>query len=129
MKIQTFRNMKGLVYGPDPKRIECDREGVLKIGTTEINVSPGGDSVLPLLFHGASADHKATFTDASGATYDLGKVEVRNGRINPPSPTAVEIMELRCKNDVLEAENEALWREIERLKKIFDTNSLNFLIK
>jgi hypothetical protein len=129
MKIQTFRNMKGLIYGPDPKRIECDTEGVLKIGSAEINVSPGGDSVLPLLFHGASADFKGTFTDTDGKTYDLGKVEVRGGRINPPSPTAVEIMELRCKEDVLEAENEALRREIERLDKIFDTNSLNFLIK
>lgn len=121
--------MQGLIYGPDPKRIDCDREGVLKIGTTEINVSPGGDSVLPLLFHGASVDHKATFTDAAGHTYDLGKIEVRNGRISPPSATAVELMKLRCRADSLEIENEALHREVEELRNIFDTNSLNFLIK
>lgn len=129
MQIQTFRNMKGLIHGSDPKRIGCEKSGVLKIGTTEISISAKEDSIMPLLFHGTSADYKATFTDMGGATYDLGKVEVRNGRINPPDPTAVEIMELRLTSESLEAENEALRREIEELRGIFDTNALNFLIK
>jgi hypothetical protein len=128
MKIQTFRNMKGLIHGRDPKRIDCDRDGVLKIGTTEIIVSQGGDTVLPVLFHGSTGDYVATFTDEFGNTYDLGKVEVRNGRINPPSPIDVELMDLRSKADILEAENEVLKQKIEFLENIFDTNSLNFLI-
>lgn len=33
MIIQTFKNMKGIIYGEDPKRIGCDKSGVLKIGT------------------------------------------------------------------------------------------------
>lgn len=128
MKIQTFLNGKGLIHGRDPKRIDCDRDGVLKIGATEISVLCGGDCIMPVLFHGATGDYAATFTDAQGDTYDLGKVEVRNGRINPPHPIAVELMEIRCRADILEKENTFLKQKVEELSNIFDTNSLNFLI-
>lgn len=128
MQIQTFRNMKGLIHGRDPKRIDCDRDGTLKIGTTEISILQGGDTIMPILFHGATGDYPATFTDAQGNTYDLDKVEVRNGRINPPPKIAVELMELRARADILEKENEALREKTEYLSNIFDTNSLNFLI-
>ena len=129
MRIQLFKNKKGLIYGGDPKRIGCDREGVLKIGTTEINISPNEDSILPLLFNGCSGDYKATFTDKEGNVFELEKVAIRSGRIAPPSPTAVEIMELRCRADAAEDECEALRQQIRELEGIFDTNSLNFLIK
>lgn len=122
MKITTFRNMKGLIHGPDPKRIGCDRAGTLKIGTTEINISPGEDAIMPLLFNGCTGDYEATFTSSGGVVYNLEKVAVRDGRIKPPSPTTVELMELRLRQDKSE-------EEIEELKNIFDTNSLNFLIK
>lgn len=122
MKITTFRNMKGLIHGPDPKRIGCDRAGTLKIGTTVINISPGEDAIMPLLFNGCTGDYEATFTTSGGVVYKLEKVEVRDGRIKPPSPATVELMELRLRQDKSEG-------EIEELKKIFDTNSLNFLIK
>ena len=122
MKITTFKNMKGLIHGSDPKRIGCDREGVLKIGSTEINISPKEESILPLLFNGASGDYKATFTDKLGQVYKLKKVSVRAGRIAPPPPTTVEIMELRYRADAAE-------EKIRELEGIFDTNSLNFLIK
>lgn len=129
MKIQTFRNMKGLIHGSDPKRIGCDKEGVLRIGPTEISVSPGADSILPILFHGADGDYEATFTESLGAVYVLDKVAVRGGRIAPPPPTAVEFMELRCRADEAEAERDALRERVIELENIFDTNSLNFLIK
>ena len=122
MKVTLFKNMKGLVHGSDSKRIECDRGGVLKIGTTEINVSPEEESILPLLFHGSSGDYKATFTDKEGKVYELEKVAVRDGRIAPPSAISVELMELRRRAD--ESED-----KIRELEGIFDTNSLNFLIK
>ena len=128
MKIQLFKNMKGLIHGEDPKRIGCDREGVLKIGTTEINISKE-ETFLPLLFNGATGDYKATFTDKDGLVYDLDKVTVRGGRIAPPPSIAVDIMELRCRCDAAEGECAALRQEIRELKHIFDTNSLNFLIK
>lgn len=128
MQIQTFMNGKGLIHGRDPKRIDCDRDGILKIGDTEISVSPGGDSIMPILFHGATGEYTATFTDAQGDTYDLGKLEVRNGRITPPRPIDVELMELRCKADVFEREVQYLRQRVEELSNIFDTNSLNFLI-
>jgi hypothetical protein len=128
MRIQTFRNKKGLIYGGDPKRIECDKEGVLKIGTTEISVSPGEASIMPLLFHGSDGDYEATF-ESKGLVYKLEKVAVRGGRIAPPTQTAVEIMELRYRLDQADAEMAALRKKIAELESQFDTSSLNFLIK
>ena len=128
MQIQTFKNMKGIIHGRDPKRIDCDREGTLKIGDTEIKVLPGGDSIMPILFHGATGDYKATFTDINGDTYKIDTLKVRSGRVAPPPPVTVELMELRCRADIAEAECKALKESIEFLSNIFDTNSLNFLI-
>ena len=129
MKIQTFRNMKGIIHGSDPKRIGCEKSGILKIGNTEIKISAGEDAILPSLFHGATGDYNATFTDEQGIVYTLEKVAVRGGRIAPPSPTAVEIMELHCRADIAEAERDALQKRVYELEHIFDTDSLNFLIK
>lgn len=128
MKITTFNNMKGLIHGSDPKRIGCDKDGVLKIGKTEIEVS-STDSILPLLINGSNGICEATFTDICGRVYNLEKVEIRGGRITPPTPVAVELMELRCRADVAEQECDRLAEEIRELKSIFDTNALNFLIK
>lgn len=129
MTITTFKNMKGLIHGKDPKRIGCDKDGVLRIGQTEVSISSNAESILPLLINGATGDYEATFTDICGRVYTLEKVEVRGGRIAPPSPVAVEFMELRCRADVAEQECERLREEIADLKNIFDTNALNFLIK
>lgn len=129
MTITLLKNMKGLIHGKDPKRIDCAVDGVLKIGSTEISVSSSGESIMPLLFHGATGDYEATFTDKHGKVYRLEKAMVRGGRIAPPDPMVVELMELRCRADALENECEALKKENERLSHIFDTNALNFLIK
>ena len=128
MKLTLFTNRTGLIHGDDPKRIGCDEEGVLKIGRTEIAVSPkNGNAIVPLLFNGCSGDYPATYT-TNRSTYDLGKIAVRGGRIEPPSHTALELMDLRCRAETAEAERDELRKEVEDLKKIFDTNSLNFLL-
>jgi hypothetical protein len=129
MKITTFNNRKGLIHGSDPKRIGGDKDGVLTIGVTEISISSKADSLLPLLINGGTGDYEATFTDICGTVYHLEKVAIRGGRIAPPSPVAMELMELRCRADVAEQECERLREEIQELKNLFDTNSLNFLIK
>lgn len=129
MKIQTFRNMKGLIYGKNPKRIGCDIEGVLKIGSTEISISPGAESIMPMLFHGVTGNYNATFIAKDGRVFELERVAVRGGWIAPPSPTVMEIMELRCRLDASEDKCEALQEKIRELENIFDTNALNFLIK
>lgn len=129
MKIQIFKNNKGLIYGADAKRIECEFSGTLKIGSAEISISSEAETIMPVLFNGCSGEYKATFTTNLGNVYELGKVSVRGGRLVPPSQTAVEFAELRSRADALEAECEALREEIRRLSNIFDTNSLNFLIK
>jgi hypothetical protein len=114
--------MKGLIHGSDPKRICCDKAGTLKIGKTEVSISPEEKSIMPMLFHGCTGDYDATFTTPTGVVYNLEKVAVRGGWIQPPPPTTVKIMELRCRMDAAE-------EKIEELSNIFDTNSLNFLIK
>ena len=121
MKITTFKNKKGLIYGGDPKRIGCAEAGILRIGRTEINLEAGKEAIMPMLFHGATGDFEASFTAKSGDSYDLGKVAVRGGWIQPPDATAVELMELRYRADMAD-------KRIEELAAIFDTNSLNFLI-
>ena len=128
MKIQTFNNEKGLIYGSDSKRIVCDKEGVLRIGSTEITLSADKEEMMPSLFNGSDGNYSATF-EAGDTTYDLGTITIRGGRISAPPQTAVEIMELRYRLDKAEADNNALREEIEYLKGIFDTNALNFLIK
>lgn len=120
MKITIFNNKKGLVHGPDPKRIICDRSGVLKIGSTEVTVSTE-ESIMPMLFYGATGNYPATFTTREGEVYELEKVAVKNGWLQPPPPTAVELMELRYRTDRAE-------EKIEELSNIFDTNALNFII-
>lgn len=122
MKITVFKNMKGLIHGADSKRISSDKGGTLKIGKALIKICPGEDSVMPLLFNGNTGDYDATFITDEGVAYALEKVEVRDGRINPPSRAAMDLMELRLRTDEAEV-------KIEELSQIFDTNSLNFLIK
>jgi hypothetical protein len=128
MRIQTFTTQKGLIYGADAKRIGCDKDGILKIGSAEISISAEAESIMPVLFNGCTGVYGATFTDKYGDVFDLGKVTVRGGRIEPPPQSAVEFMELRCKAEALEARCNALEEEVFRLRNIFDTNSLNFLI-
>ena len=128
MKIQTFKNMKGLIHGADAKRIGCDKEGILRIGATEIHITPDEDAIMPVLFNGCTGDYKATFTDILGQVYELDKVEVRGGRIVPPTQSAVELMELRHRLDEMEEEFERMQDKLRALSNIFDTNSLNFLI-
>ena len=129
MKITTFKNRKGIIHGSNTKRIRCDKSGVLTIGDMEITVTRDAECVLPLLFHGSTGNYSASFTDSFGTNYDLGTLLIRGGRITPPSSTEVEFMELRCRADVLEDEVLSLRNEIAELRNIFDTNSLNFLIK
>lgn len=129
MKITTFNNMKGLIHGSDPNRIGCEKSGTLKIGTSEIKISAESESIMPALCSGCTGRFNATFTDDSGSVYTLEPVTLISGRITPPPATAVEIMELRCKADASDRECEKLREELQELKNIFDTNSLNFLIK
>lgn len=129
MKIQLFKNNKGLIFGSDQKRINCDIGGELKIGSTKITVSAGVENVMPILFNGSSGEYKAIFTSDIGNVYELEKVSIKGGRILPPSKIAVELMELRSRVEYLEDRCAKMEEDIIRLDGIFDTNSLNFIIK
>ena len=129
MRIQLFDNGKGLIYGTDAMRIGCDIEGSLKIGLADIKVSAEAESVMPILFNGASGTHNATFISNGGDVYELEKVTIKRGRIVPPDKTAVDIMEVRCMNEALNKRCDSMQKQIEILSHIFDTNSLNFIIK
>lgn len=129
MKIQLFKNDKGIIFGSDPKRITCNIGGVLKIGTAKIEVKPDVENIFPLLFNGATGKYKAVFTSDAGCTYEIAIVTVKGGRILPPSETSVELAELRATIEYLEDFCTRLEKEITRLDGIFDTDSLNFLVK
>lgn len=129
MNIQVFLNGKGLIHGEDAKRITASDDGVLTIGTMEIEVKANEECILPNLFYGASGHYDASFKTAEGKVYNLGKVTVRKGHILPPPSLAVEIAELNCRADFAEKERDDLRLRIEELSRIFDTNSLNFIIK
>jgi hypothetical protein len=129
MKIQTFRDKTGLIHGSDSKRIGCEIAGTLKIGKAEIAITPEEDSIMPLLINGGTGDYDATFTTKEGEVYNLERVKVREGRILPPSPYEIKIMELQARADTAEEERDALRQQLYELSQIFDTNSLNFLIK
>ncbi len=129
MRVQTFKNGKGLIYGEDPKRIRADKGGVLNIGGVEVGITADTESVLPLLFNGSVGHYRAAFAEEGGAVYDLGMVEVRGGRIVPPSETGVELAELRYRLDEMQDAFDRMQEKLSELANIFDTNSLNFLIK
>ena len=129
MKIQLFKNDKGIIFGSDPKRISCDIGGVLKIGSAKIEVKADTENIFPLLFNGGTGKYKATFTSEIGAVYEIAEVTVKGGRVLPPSQTAIEFMELRCRVEYLEDRCAKMEEDIIRLDGIFDTNSLNFIIK
>ena len=128
MRVQLFKNNKGLIYGTDSKRICCDVDGTLKIGTAEIKISADTEEIMPVLFNGVAGTYRATFTSALGNVYELEPVSIKAGRILPPSQLSVDLMELRCIYEALENDHKALKEEQIRLAHIFDTNSLNFLI-
>lgn len=128
MTVQLFKNNRGLIHGSDSKRICCGLDGTLKIGTAEVKISANTEEVMPNLFNGVSGTYSATFTSTLGNVYELENVAIKAGRIVPPSQISVDLMELRCRYEAIEAEFNALKEEHLRLANIFDTNSLNFLI-
>lgn len=129
MKLYTFSNKKCVIFGHDPTRIECEREGWLKIGPTKIRVTPGEPTTLPPIEDGT---YKPSFTESDGTVYEGYVLVARNGRITPPSKEVWELLDLRCRYEELQnkmAEKfNAIDKEIQELKSIFDTNSLNFII-
>lgn len=129
MKIQLFNNGKGLIRGDDSKRIKSEVEGTLEIGSAVIKIEPFIDNVMPQLFNGCSGHYNARFTSVSGCVYQLERVTVKGGRIVPPSQTTVELAELRSRAEMLEERCAMLENTVCELSNIFDTNSLNFLIK
>lgn len=126
MKLYTFKNKKCVIFGSDVTRIECDKEGVLRIGATEINLSPGSQAVLPALANGT---YKPLFTEKNGTVYYGEPTVVKSGRLASPPQEIVELLELKSKYEVLEDDFETLRRDMDDLKKAFDTDALNFLIK
>ena len=129
MKLYTFSNKKCVIFGHDPYRLECEREGTLKIGATKIQVTPSEPISLPTIVDGT---YKPSFTDSDGTVYEGYVTVVRNGRITPPSKEVLELFDLRCRYEELQTKMaekfDAIDKEIQELKGIFDTNSLNFII-
>jgi hypothetical protein len=128
MKIQTFTNGKGLIYGEEPSRITSPVSGTLVLGSASIPVAANKETVLPQLFNSASGVFKAEFI-TEDKVYKLRNVRVKRGFISPPSDDVVERAMLFARVDEVEEKCNGIIENINRLDKIFDTNALNFLIK
>ena len=120
MRITTFKNKKGLIHGTDPKRIVCDTAGILRIGRTEIDLEAGEESIMPMLFYGCTGEYDASF-ETDGEHYDLGRISLRGGWIQPPSEMMAELMELRCRAESAE-------QRLAALEENFYRNPMRFLI-
>lgn len=129
MIIQLFNNKNFLIHGEDNKRLTCEKSGILRIGNEDIPIKANEECILPALFFGTSADFKTTFITDDGVVYDGGKVSIRSGRVLAASSGQVEMMELHIRCDEVEKRLARAEESLERLKNIFDTNSLNFIIK
>ena len=120
MRVTLFKNKRGLIHGNDPKRIVCEKAGILRIGKTEIDLEEDDEAIMPMLFYGYTGEFDASF-ETGGEVYDLGKISLRGGWIQAPSPTALELMELRCRAEHAEA-------RLDALEKHFLRDPLRFLI-
>lgn len=130
MHIQTFNNGTGVIFGDDIKRICAKADGVLTICGTNISVTKETPSVLPVLGYGSTGRYPAIFSPSDSETiYDLGYITISKGRIVPVSDVEAKIAELQSRADEDDREISLLKQKIEELSNIFDTNSLNFLIK
>ena len=129
MKLYTFSNKKCVIFGHDPTRLECEREGWLKFGPAKIKVAPGDPTTLPPIVDGT---YKPSFVASDGSVYEGYVTVVRNGRITSPPKETLELFDLRCRYEELQTKMaekfDAIDKEIKELKSIFDTNSLNFII-
>lgn len=131
MKLHTYSLIKKFTLrGADLTQIESDISGILKIGSAKIQLKAGEITELPSIADGI---YVPILTDDCGDTYEGNLVTVRYGRIAPPSKSETELFDLKCKYDELalntEQRFEVVDKAIRKLENIFDTNSLNFLIK
>lgn len=126
MIIQLFKNNKGIIYGADEHRIVGNVEGTLKIGSKSIDIVPGEEAIFPSLGNGT---YVALFFTKDDKIYELEPIVVRYGSIVHPSKESLEKMEFHKRLDELESACEELNEKVRELSTIFDTNSLNFLIK
>ena len=126
MILQTFDNSTGIIYSSDPKRVRAATKGTLSIGPARIS-SVSGDNLLPVLLTGATGRYPSLFTDENGDKFDLGIVEIRNGRILPPSDIEADMARLRATVDIFNLKLEAFELRVSKLEHSFDTDSLNFL--
>jgi hypothetical protein len=128
MKIQTFNDGTGIIYGDSPSILTCEISGVLNIGGTEFTIDSERETHIPQLFNAASGNFKAEYITEK-KTYTLRKIKVKRGFIEPPSDDVVEMTYLKARVDEVDRKCEKVLAEVARLDKLFDTNSLNFLIK
>lgn len=117
MKLHLFNDNTAYLEGVQTASVECDKSGVLAIGTHTVKIAAGEDVKLPSLTDGILP---VKFTDNDGNVYTGAKTRIKNGRIfYIPTMTQSEIT-LKHQCDDLD----------ERMKKLeheYDHNALGFL--
>lgn len=126
MKIHRFKNGTGTITGVDTQRIYSDASGILQVGAVALAITNATEGVaVPRIKDGI---YCARFVSGDNE-YSLGNIKVRNGFISPQKIyTDIEIR-LMHRVDELEEKVVTLEAKTNELDSIFDTDSLNFLIK
>lgn len=124
MRIHLFNDGTAVITGMNTHSVTCDKCGVFKIGSMKMPIFDSKECALPMLSDGC---YTASVTIETGKEYRVGYVSIHNGGIVPSRVSEKELMlhhELDRANDKIEE----LTAKVDALEKIFDTDSLNFLL-
>lgn len=125
MRIHLFNDKTAVVHGIDARNIIADKCGTLLIGGKKIPVFASRLTTLPSI---PDSTYIVKFEGDDGAVYNIGSVAIHNGGIVSNKSYTERELALRHSLDEAEDRIAELTERVDTLEKIFDTDSLNFLI-
>ncbi len=125
MRIHLFNDKTGVVHGIDSRNIIADKCGTLIIGGKKIPVLASRLTALPAI---PDSTYMVKFEGVDGFSYHIGSVAIHNGGIVSNKSYTERELALRHALDKAENRIAELTERVDALEKIFDTDSLNFLI-
>ena len=124
MRIHLFNNGTAVISGLNPKTLVADKPGTLRIGCSSFAVLDLKETVIPRMTDGC---YTASFISEDGKEYRVGYISVHNGGIVAARTSENELL-LHHELDRANEKIEELTAKVAELEKIFDTDSLNFLL-
>lgn len=125
MRIHLFNDKTGVIHGIDSRNLIADKCGTLLIGGKKIPVFDSRLTALPAIL---DSTYMAKFEGCDGVIYHIGSVAIHNGGLVSNKSYTERELALRHALDEAEVRIAELTERVDALEKIFDTDSLNFLI-